>query len=103
MLIEIPPYTISQGIQDGLRARKHNITVSEDFAAVQAVVRNEDEEIYGKSDPRKYGWPAGFWTRTISSFRHHKTLLQSNLFQPKDFWAEILRWRNFIFPQVQKK
>lgn len=60
VVIESPPYTISQGIQDGLRARKHNITESDDFAAVQAVVRNKDEEIYGKSDPRKHGWPAGF-------------------------------------------
>ena len=58
--IETPPYTISQGIQDGLRARKHNITVDADYAAVQAIVRDQDEEIYGKSDPRKYGWPDGF-------------------------------------------
>jgi len=60
VIIERPPYTIPQGIQDGLRARKHNITVDDAFAAVQAVVRNKDEEIYGKCDPRKYGWPDGF-------------------------------------------
>ena len=60
VIIEEPPYTIPQGIQDGLRARKHNITVEDDFAAVQAIVRRQDEEIFGKSDPRKYGWPDGF-------------------------------------------
>lgn len=60
VIIERPPYTIPQGIQDGLRARKHNVTVDDAFAAVQAVVRNKDEEIYGKCDPRKYGWPDGF-------------------------------------------
>ena len=59
-MIEEPPYTISRGIQDGLRARKHNITVNDAYAAVQAIVRNRNEEIYGKSDPRKYGWPDGF-------------------------------------------
>ena len=60
VIIEKPPYTISQRIQNGLRARMHNITEESAFAAVQAIVRNQDEEIYGKSDPRKYGWPDGF-------------------------------------------
>ena len=59
-MIEKPPYTFSQNIQDGLRARKHNISEEASFAVVQAVVRDKDEEIYGKSDPRKYGWPDGF-------------------------------------------
>ena len=58
--IETPPYTISQNIQDGLKARKHNISVEAAFAVVQAVVRDKAEEIYGKCDPRKYGWPDGF-------------------------------------------
>ena len=60
VIIEEPPYTISRGIQDGLRVRKHNVTVEDAYAAVQAIVRNKNEEIYGKSDPRKYGWPHGF-------------------------------------------
>ena len=60
VMIEKPPYTIPQYIQDGLRARKHNISEEAAFAAVQAVVRDKDEDIYGKSDPRKYGWPDGF-------------------------------------------
>jgi len=59
-MIEKPPYTIPQNIQDGLRARKHNISEESAFAVVQAVVKDKDEEIYGKSDPRKYGWPDGF-------------------------------------------
>lgn len=60
VIIEEPPYTIPIRIQDGLRARKHNITIESYFASVQAVVREKDEEIFGKSDPRKYGWPDGF-------------------------------------------
>jgi len=63
VIIERPPYTIAKNIQDGLRAHKHNISEVADSAAVQAVVRYKDEEIYGKSDPRKYGWPDGFWIR----------------------------------------
>ena len=60
VIIEELPYTIPIRIQDGLRARKHNITIESYFASVQAVVREKDEEIFGKSDPRKYGWPDGF-------------------------------------------
>ena len=60
VMIEKPPYTISQSIQDGLRARKHNISEEAAFAVVQAVVTDKDKEIYGKCDPRKYGWPDGF-------------------------------------------
>ena len=60
VVIEKPPYTIPQEIQDGLRARKHNITEEALIAAVQAIVQVEGEEIYGKSDPRKYEWPDGF-------------------------------------------
>ena len=60
VMIERPPYTIPKNIQDGLRAGKHNISEVAAFAAVQAVVRYMDEEIYGKSDSRKYGWPDEF-------------------------------------------
>jgi len=59
-MIERPSYTIPKNIQDGLRACKHNISEVAASAVVQAVVRYKDEEIYGKSDPRKYGWPDGF-------------------------------------------
>jgi len=59
VIIERPPYTIPKNIQDGLRARKHNISEVAASAVVKAVVRYKDEEIYGKSDPRKYGWPDG--------------------------------------------
>ena len=55
------PYNISQGIQDGLRARNHHVEARCGDAAVQAVARNEKKDIYGKCDPRKQsGWPAGF-------------------------------------------
>ena len=59
-IIEKPPYTLLQEIQDGLRAHKHNITESDEHAEVQAVVEIVDGDIYGKSDPRKHGWPEGF-------------------------------------------
>ena len=54
-------YRLPEDIQDGLRALGHNVTVASDsaFAVVQAVYRKTVEEIYAKSDPRKFGAPAG--------------------------------------------
>ena len=54
-------YRLSEDIQDGLRALGHNVVVASDsaFAAVQAVYRKTGEGVYAKSDPRKYGAPAG--------------------------------------------
>ena len=54
------PFTISQHIQDGLKARKHFIVKDPDFAAVQAIVREDNGEMYGKCDPRKHGRPSGY-------------------------------------------
>ena len=59
-IIEKTRYTLPQGIQDGLQAHKHNITESDERAEVQAVVEIIDGDIYGKTDPRKHGWPEGF-------------------------------------------
>ena len=52
---------LSKNIQDGLRALGHKVMVASDsdFAVVQAVYRKTGEGIYAKSDPRKYGAPAG--------------------------------------------
>ena len=54
-------YRIPKDIQDGLRALGHNVEVAKDsaFAVVQAVYRKPGEGIYAKSDPRKFGVPAG--------------------------------------------
>ena len=54
-------YRLPEDIQDGLRALGHNVTVASDtaFAVVQAVYRKSVDEIYAKSDPRKFGAPAG--------------------------------------------
>ena len=54
-------YRLPEDIQDGLRALGHNVTVAKEtaFAVVQAVHRQPGEGIYAKSDPRKFGVPAG--------------------------------------------
>ena len=54
-------YRLSKNIRNGLKALGHNVTVASDsaFAVVQAVYRETGEGIYAKSDPRKFGVPAG--------------------------------------------
>jgi len=54
-------YPLPNNIQNGLRSLRHNVTVASDsaFAVVQAVYRETGEGIYAKSDPRKFGVPAG--------------------------------------------
>ena len=54
-------YRLPEHIQDGLRALGHNVMVESDaaLAVVQAVHRKTGEGIYAKSDPRKFGAPAG--------------------------------------------
>ena len=54
-------HRLRKNIQNGLRALGHNVVVANDsaFAVVQAVYRKPGEGIYAKSDPRKFGVPAG--------------------------------------------
>ena len=54
-------YRLPKKIRNRLRALGHNVTVASDsaFAVVQAVYRETGEGIYAKSDPRKFGVPAG--------------------------------------------
>ena len=54
-------HRLRKNIQNGLRARGHNVVVANDsaFAVVQAVYRKPGEGISAKSDPRKFGVPAG--------------------------------------------
>ena len=54
-------HRLRKNIQNGLKALGHNVVVANDsaFAVVQAVYRKPGEGIYAKSDPRKFGVPAG--------------------------------------------
>lgn len=53
-------YRLDKKIVDGLEALGHNVNDSDArFAVVQAVYRDPKERIYAKSDPRKFGAPAG--------------------------------------------
>ena len=53
-------YSIGKDVIKGLRKLGHNLTGSDLFAVVQAISRREPGgKIYAKSDPRKYGAPAG--------------------------------------------
>ena len=51
---------IPLSIQEGLRRLGHQVRSLSGYAAVQAVARNEDGTLTGKSDPRKSGWAAGY-------------------------------------------
>ena len=51
-------YSIGEDVIEGLTQLGHNVTGSNLFAVVQAISR-EPDGIYAKSDPRKYGAPAG--------------------------------------------
>ena len=51
---------IDEDVIEGLTQLGHNVTGSDLFAVVQAISRREPGgKIYAKSDPRKYGAPAG--------------------------------------------
>ena len=52
-------YPLEEQIIRGLRAIGHSVVLTEQFAAVQAVYRKGKGEIHAKSDPRKFGAPAG--------------------------------------------
>ena len=52
------PYILPEAIQQGLRARGHKI-VKKGYCVVQAISREKDGKIFGKSDSRKHGWAAG--------------------------------------------
>ena len=51
-------YRIDKYVIKGLAQRGHNVTGCDLFAVVQAISK-EPMGIYGKSDPRKHGEPAG--------------------------------------------
>lgn len=47
-------------IQQGLQGLGHEVRNVSGYAVVQAVARNADGSLTGKSDPRKHGWAAGY-------------------------------------------
>ena len=52
-------YRLEENIVEGLRRMGHWVKNETDFAVVQAVYRNGTGLIHAKSDPRKFGAPAG--------------------------------------------
>ena len=59
-------YRLNGDIVKGLEKLGHNVKVGKDadFAVVQAIYRKPGKGIYAKSDPRKYGVPAGVSSAT---------------------------------------
>ncbi|XP_020894577.1 glutathione hydrolase 1 proenzyme isoform X2 [Exaiptasia diaphana] len=53
-------YPISQEIIDGLERLGHDVRKISGFAVVQATAKDKDGLLFGKSDPRKGGWAAGY-------------------------------------------
>ena len=51
---------MSLPIQEGLKRLGHEIKILPGFAAVQAAATHPDGKLYGKADPRKQSWAAGF-------------------------------------------
>ena len=72
-------YRLNGDIVKGLKKLGHNVIVGNDaaFAAVQALYRKPGKGIYAKSDPRKYGVPAGVSSATSC-------------------WATFVVWSNFL-------
>lgn len=54
-----PKYMLPVSIQNGLRKRGNWVQSYKSYAVVQAISRDKNK-LYGKSDPRKHGWAAGF-------------------------------------------
>ena len=52
-------YRLNDNIVKGLEKLGHNVVKESAFAVVQAVYRKTGEGIRAKSDPRKFGVPAG--------------------------------------------
>lgn len=58
--IEEAPYTLSSKTVQRLLEFGHIVEMKDFYSVVQAVSREQNGEIYAKSDPRKGGYPAGF-------------------------------------------
>ncbi|KAL9958185.1 hypothetical protein ACROYT_G035163 [Oculina patagonica] len=53
-------YPMPLAIQEGLQRLGHEVRNISGYAVVQAVARNENGTLTGKSDPRKSSWAAGY-------------------------------------------
>ena len=53
-------YPMPLAIQEGLKRLGHVVKDVFGYAVVQAAATNPDGKLYGKADPRKHSWAAGF-------------------------------------------
>ena len=53
-------YSMPLGIQEGLQRLGHKVKNKRGYAVVQAAATKPDGKLYGKADPRKHSWAAGF-------------------------------------------
>jgi gamma-glutamyltranspeptidase len=53
-------YPLPQAIIDGLKRLGHTVKKKSGFAVVQAVGKEKNGLLYGKGDPKKGTWAAGF-------------------------------------------
>ena len=53
-------YPMPLAIQEGLQRLGHEVKKVTGYAVVQAAATNPDGKLYGKADPRKKSWAAGF-------------------------------------------
>jgi len=53
-------YSMPLAIQEGLKRLGHAVRELSGFAVVQAAATNPNGKLYGKADPRKHSWAAGF-------------------------------------------
>ena len=53
-------YSMPLSIQEGLQRLGHEVKNITGYAVVQAAATNPDGKLYGKADPRKHSWAAGF-------------------------------------------
>ena len=52
-------YRLKENVVEGLKRMGHSVVLDEKFAVAQAVYRKGRGLIHAKSDPRKFGSPAG--------------------------------------------
>ena len=84
----VEKYKLPVAIQDGLRERGNWVQEARAYSVVQAILRGDDGKLFGKSDPRKHGWAAGYWLATVGATlvpRDFSSVLRGSLNKLKDF------------------
>ena len=54
-------FQLPLAIQAGLQGLGHEVVNKSGYAVVQAAATSADGKLYGKADPRKSSYAAGFW------------------------------------------